>query len=146
MALNFGTNLSALNAKRQLNLTNQSVQNSLERLSSGLRINSAQDGPAGLSVREGLRAYLAALRASDQNAQQGSDLLQTTEGSLAQVSEILVRMRSLALQSSSSTLTDADVAAEISRLTRAQVLAQAGTSALAQANVQNQTVLQILLQ
>ena len=108
MALNFNTNLSALNANRQLNRTNQSVQTSLERLSSGLRINSAHDDAAGLSVREGLRADLAALRASDQNAQQGVDLLQTAEGSLAQVSDILIRMRSLAVQSSSSTLTDAN--------------------------------------
>ena len=59
-------------------------------------------------MREGLRAALAALRASDQNAQQGVDLLQTAEGSLAQVSDILIRMRSLAVQSSSSTLTDAN--------------------------------------
>ena len=82
------------------------ARTSLERLSSGLRINSAKDDAAGLSVREGLRADLAGLRASDQNALQASDLLQTAEGSLAQVSDILIRARSLAVQSSSSTLTD----------------------------------------
>ena len=106
MALSFNTNLSALNSTRQLNLTNQALATSLERLSSGLRINSAKDDAAGLSVREGLRADLAGLRASDQNALQASDLLQTAEGSLAQVSDILIRARSLAVQSSSSTLTD----------------------------------------
>ena len=106
MALSFSTNLSALNSTRQLNLTNQALATSLERLSSGLRINSAKDDAAGLSVREGLRADLAGLRASDQNALQASDLLQTAEGSLAQVSDILIRARSLAVQSSSSTLTD----------------------------------------
>ena len=68
MALSFNTNLSALNSTRQLNLTNQALATSLERLSSGLRINSAKDDAAGLSVREGLRADLAGLRASDQNA------------------------------------------------------------------------------
>ena len=99
MALSFNTNLSALNSARQLGRTNSAVATSLERLSSGLRINSARDDAAGLSVREGLRA-------SDQNALQASDLLQTAEGSLAQVSDILIRARTLAVQSSSSTLTD----------------------------------------
>ena len=95
------------------------MSTTLERLSSGLRINSARDDAAGLSVREGLRAELAGLRASDQNASQGTNLLQTAEGSLGQVSDILIRMRSLAVQSSSSTLTDTNrtsLQAEFSQL------------------------------
>ena len=119
MALSINTNVSALNAAQQLGRTNQALSTTLERLSSGLRINSARDDAAGLSVREGLRAELAGLRASDQNASQGTNLLQTAEGSLGQVSDILIRMRSLAVQSSSSTLTDTNrssLQAEFSQL------------------------------
>ena len=106
MALRFNTNISALNAARELGQTNQAVSLSMERLSSGLRINRASDDAAGLSVREGLRADLAGLRASEKNASQAADLLQTAEGSLGEVNNILVRMNELAVQSSSSTLTD----------------------------------------
>lgn len=106
MALRINTNISALNASRHLGQTNQSVSASLERLSSGLRINRASDDAAGLTVREGLRADLAGLRASERNASSAADLLQTAEGSLAQVNAILIRTRELAVQSSSSTLTD----------------------------------------
>ena len=106
MALRINTNISALNASRHLGQTNQSVSASLERLSSGLRINRASDAAAGLTVREGLRADLAGLRASERNASSAADLLQTAEGSLAQVNAILIRTRELAVQSSSSTLTD----------------------------------------
>ena len=106
MALNINTNISALNAARNLGNTTQSLSATTERLSSGLRINRASDDAAGLSVREGLRADLAGLRASEKNASQANDLLQTAEGSLAQVNDILIRTRELAVQSSSSTLTD----------------------------------------
>ena len=106
MALRFNTNISALNAARELGQTNQAVSLAMERLSSGLRINRASDDAAGLSVREGLRADLAGLRASEKNASQAADLLQTAEGSLGEVNNILVRMNELAVQSSSSTLTD----------------------------------------
>ena len=108
MALRINTNIPALNASRQLGQTTQSLGRSLERLSSGLRINRASDDAAGLSVREGLRADLAGLRASEQNASQANDLLQTAEGSLGQVNEVLIRMGELAVQSSSSTLTDSN--------------------------------------
>lgn len=106
MALSINTNISALNAARNLGNTNQALSTTTERLSSGLRINRASDDAAGLSVREGLRADLAGLRASEKNASQANDLLQTAEGSLAQVNDILIRTRELAVQSSSSTLTD----------------------------------------
>ncbi len=106
MALSINTNISALNAARNLGNTTRSLSAATERLSSGLRINRASDDAAGLSVREGLRADLAGLRASEKNASQANDLLQTAEGSLAQVNDILIRTRELAVQSSSSTLTD----------------------------------------
>lgn len=106
MALSINTNISALNAARNLGSANQSLSTTTERLSSGLRINRASDDAAGLSVREGLRADLAGLRVSEKNASQANDLLQTAEGSLAQVNDILIRTRELAVQSSSSTLTD----------------------------------------
>ena len=106
MTLSINTNISALNAARNLASTTQSLSATTERLSSGLRINRASDDAAGLSVREGLRADLAGLRASERNASQANDLLQTAEGSLAQVNDILIRARELAVQSSSSTLND----------------------------------------
>jgi flagellin len=99
VALSINTNISALNAARNLGNTTQLLSAATERLSSGLRINRASDDAAGLSVREGLRADLAGLRASEKNASQANDLLQTAEGSLAQVNDILIRTRELAVQS-----------------------------------------------
>jgi flagellin len=77
----------------------------LERLSSGLRVNRAADDAAGLSVREGMRAEISGLRMDVLNAEQGSNLLQVAEGSLNEVNAMLIRMRELAVQSASSTVT-----------------------------------------
>ena len=108
MALRVNTNLAAINAARHLSRSIQATSVSLERLASGLRINSASDDAAGLAVREGLRAQLAGLRQSDKNATQATNLLQTAEGSLGEVNAILIRMRELAVQSSTSTLSDSN--------------------------------------
>ena len=120
MPLRINTNLSALNLGRQLSQNVKAVDNSLERLSSGLRINRAADDAAGLSIREGLRAELSGLNVSISNASQASNLVHTAESSLAEVNTVLLRMRELAVQSSSSSLTDSDrssVQAEFSELT-----------------------------
>ncbi len=119
MPLRINNNIAALNAPRSLNATNRVLQNGLERLSSGLRINRASDDAAGLQIREGLRAETAGLQVNVQNATQATNLVQTAEGSLGQVNAILIRMRELATQSSTSTLSDtnrASIQAEFSQL------------------------------
>lgn len=108
MALSINSNQSAINVRRNLNATTRELSTSLERLSSGLRINRAADDAAGLSVREGLRAESSGLQASVRNAEQATNLIQTAEASLNEVNAILVRMRELAVQSSSGTVSDSN--------------------------------------
>ena len=121
MALRVNNNISALSAKGQLNANNRMLGQKLERLASGLRINRAADDAAGLSVREGMRAEISGLKVNVSNAEQASNLLQVAEGSLNEVNAILVRMRELAVQSSSSTVTDQNrdsIQAEFTQLTQ----------------------------
>ncbi|MEC8647014.1 MAG: flagellin [Candidatus Latescibacterota bacterium] len=121
MALRVNNNIAALNSKRQLSANNRMLGQKLERLASGLRINRAADDAAGLSVREGMRAEISGLKVNVSNAEQASNLLQVAEGSLNEVNAILVRMRELAVQSSSSTVTDQNresIQAEFSQLTQ----------------------------
>ena len=121
MALRVNNNISALSARGQLNANNRTLGQKLERLASGLRINRAADDAAGLSVREGMRAEISGLKVNVTNAEQASNLLQVAEGSLNEVNAILVRMRELAVQSSSSTVTDQNresIQAEFSQLTQ----------------------------
>jgi len=108
VALSINSNSSALNVRRNLNNSTRSLASSLERLSSGLRINRAADDAAGLSVREGFRAEVSGLQVSARNAEQATNLIQTAEGSLNEVNAVLVRMRELAVQSSSSTVSDSN--------------------------------------
>ena len=121
MALRVNNNISALSARGQLNANNRVLGQKLERLASGLRINRAADDAAGLSVREGMRAEISGLKVNVSNAEQASNLLQVAEGSLNEVNAILVRMRELAVQSSSSTVTDQNresIQAEFSQLSQ----------------------------
>lgn len=92
------SNLMASNAARHLGKSYDSLAQSIERLSSGLRINSAKDDAAGLAVRELMRADVAVLQQGSRNAQDGISLLQTMEGALATIDDILVRMQQLAEQ------------------------------------------------
>jgi flagellin len=108
MALRVNHNIAAINAKRHLDMNNRTLGLSLQRLSSGLRLNQASDDAAGLSVREGMRAEISGLAQSNLNAEQSQNLLQTAEGSMNEVNSILIRMRELAAQSSNSTLTDSN--------------------------------------
>ena len=108
MALRINSNQSAISVRRNLNATTRELSTSLERLSSGLRINRAADDAAGLSVREGLRAESSSLQASVRNTEQATNLIQTAEASLNEVNAILVRMRELAVQSSSGTVSDSN--------------------------------------
>jgi len=121
MPLRVNNNIAAINSKRQLNANNRMLSNKLERLASGLRVNRAADDAAGLSIREGMRAEISGLKVNVSNAEQATNLLQVAEGSLNEVNAILVRMRELAVQSSSSTVTDQNresIQAEFSQLTQ----------------------------
>ncbi|MEA4883631.1 MAG: flagellin [Clostridia bacterium] len=101
-------NLSALNAWKNL-VTNDDGQNkTLEKLSSGLRIGRAADDAAGLSISEKMRGQIKGLNQASRNAQDGISLLQTAEGALGETHSILQRMRELAVQSASDTVTDKD--------------------------------------
>ena len=104
MPLRVNHNIAAINSRRRLNANNRDLTLRLERLSSGLRINRAADDPAGLSVREGMRAEISGLKQNVKNAEQATNLLQVGEGSLNEINAMLIRMRELAVQSANSTL------------------------------------------
>ncbi|GAB7055703.1 MULTISPECIES: flagellin [Paenibacillus] len=101
-------NIAALNTHRQLSGNNSAVGKSLEKLSSGLRINRAGDDAAGLAISEKMRGQIRGLDQAQRNAQDGISLIQTAEGALNETHSILQRMRELAVQSSNDTNTDAD--------------------------------------
>ncbi|WP_210424483.1 flagellin N-terminal helical domain-containing protein [Gephyromycinifex aptenodytis] len=111
MGLQINTNVAALNAYRNLTGTQGSMQTSLERLSSGLRINRAADDAAGLAISEKLRSQVNGLNQAQSNAQDGVSLIQTAEGALNETHSMLQRMRTLAVQSASDTNTSSDRAA-----------------------------------
>ena len=100
------TNVSSLNAQRNLTRTMNMMQSSLSRLSSGYRITKAGDDAAGLGISENLRAQIRSLNQAQRNAYDGVSVIQTAEGSLNEVSSILIRMRELAMQSASDGLGD----------------------------------------
>lgn len=104
MALRINTNVASLNAQRNLTNTTNRLNRSLERLSSGLRINRAADDAAGLAISENLKADIRALEQSNRNAGDGVSLVQVAEGALDEVSGILVRMRELAQQAANETM------------------------------------------
>ena len=101
-------NISALNAHRQLGANQGATQNSLEKLSSGLRINKAGDDAAGLAISEKMRGQIQGLEMASKNAQDGISLIQTAEGALNETHSILQRMRELAVQSANDTNTTGD--------------------------------------
>jgi len=112
-------NLSALNAYRNLTITNTALAKSMEKLSSGLRINRAADDAAGLAISEKMRGQIRGLNQAIRNAQDGISLIQTAEGALNETHSILQRMRELAVQSANDTNTDQDRAqlqAEVNQL------------------------------
>ncbi len=108
MPLRVNTNLPSINVRRILNINNRDLATRIERLSSGLRINRAADDAAGLSVSEGMRAEVGGLSQAVRNAEQATNLIQTAEGALNEVNAILIRMRELAVQSSSSTVNNSN--------------------------------------
>jgi len=104
MAIN--TNVGSLNAQRNLSQVGRDVNKSIQRLSSGLKINSASDDAAGIAVAEGLRAQLGGFEQAAENANDAVAQLATAEGAYNAISDIMIRMRELAVQSASDTLTD----------------------------------------
>jgi flagellin len=101
-------NVVAVNAQRNLMMTGLSLTKSVERLSSGLRINRASDDAAGLSISEKLRAQIRGLAQAQRNAQDGISMIQTGEGSMAEIHDMLQRMRELAVEASNDTLSASD--------------------------------------
>jgi flagellin len=98
MGMQINTNLAANNTYRNLNATQNDLSKSLEKLSSGLRINRAADDAAGLSISEGLRSQVGGLTVAARNAQDGISVVQTAEGGLTETHSILQRMRDLSVQ------------------------------------------------
>jgi flagellin len=139
MGLRVNSNIASINAQRNLVNSTGSLQKSLQRLSSGLRITRAADDAAGLAISEGFRADIRSLAQAQRNANDGISMLQIGEGALNEVSSILIRQRELAIQAANGTLGDseretlnsefADLSAEIDRI--AAVTEFNGTAVLA---------------
>ena len=108
MAISIQTNVSALNAQRNLQRTMGMLDSSLSKLSSGYRITKAGDDAAGLGISENLKAQIRSTNQAQRNAFDGVSVIQTAEGALNEVSGILIRMRELAMESSSDGVSDTE--------------------------------------
>ncbi|MBI2874478.1 MAG: flagellin FliC [Firmicutes bacterium] len=108
MGFRINSNIEAVNAHRSLLVNSSRLSKSMERLSSGLRINKASDDAAGLAISEKLRSQVRGIGQAVRNAQDGISLLQTAEGALYETNNILQRMRELAVQAANDTLTAGD--------------------------------------
>lgn len=120
MAQVINTNIMSLNAQRNLNSSSASMATSIQRLSSGLRINSAKDDAAGLAISSRMSTQISGMTVASRNANDGISLAQTAEGALSSISSNLQRIRDLAVQSASDTNTDEDRASlqkEVDQLT-----------------------------
>lgn len=119
MAATINTNIASINAQRNLALSGQSLNTTMQRLSSGLRVNSAKDDAAGLAIAERMNTQVKGLTVAARNANDGISLAQTAEGALGKVGDMLQRMRELAVQASNATNSASDRAAlqaEVSQL------------------------------
>ena len=108
MGIRINTNVSSLNTQRHLAKSSSAFAKSMEKLSSGLRINRAGDDAAGLAISEGLKSDIRALDQASRNAADGISLVQTAEGAMDEVSSILLRMKELGEQSLNGTLSNTD--------------------------------------
>ncbi len=119
MAMTINTNVASINAQRNLSLSGSSLSTSMQRLSSGLRVNSAKDDAAGLAISERMKAQSGGLTVAARNANDGISLAQTAEGALGKVGDMLQRVRELAVQSSNATNSTSDreaLQAEVTQL------------------------------
>lgn len=131
MGLRIGTNVAALNAQKNLYMTQINSNRSMARLASGFRINQASDDAAGLAISENLKAQIRGMRQANRNANDGISLVQVAEGSLNEVSNMLIRLRELGVQASSDTIGETErkfldveyqqLKSEIQRITEATV-------------------------
>jgi len=108
MAIRIATNVASINAQKSLSRTNMGMEKALARLSSGYRINQASDDAAGLAISENLRAQIRGLKQASRNANDGISLVQVAEGGLNEIGNMLIRLRELAVQSSSDTIGDTE--------------------------------------
>jgi len=108
MAATINTNIASINAQRNLSLSASSLATSMQRLSSGLRVNSAKDDAAGLAISERMNTQVKGLTVAARNANDGISLAQTAEGALGKVGDMLQRMRELAVQASNATNSKSD--------------------------------------
>ena len=113
MGLRVNNNIAALNAYRNLSVTDGQMSKSLEKLSSGFRINRAADDAAGLAISEGLRSQIGGLKVAVRNTQDGISVVQTAEGALTETHSILQRMRDLSVQASNAGGLNADAQGNI---------------------------------
>ena len=120
MSTRINTNIEALNAQRNLTATAAKYASSVEKLSSGLRINRAADDAAGLAISEKLNAQVTGLNQAQRNAQDGVSMVQTAEGALAEVHSMLNRIRELAVEAANSTLSPTDAASVSLEITALQ--------------------------
>ena len=118
MAMTINTNVASINAQRNLSLSGSSLTTSMQRLSSGLRVNSAKDDAAGLAISERMKAQSGGLTVAARNANDGISLAQTAEGALGKVGDMLQRVRELAVQSSNATNSKSDREALQSEVTQ----------------------------
>ncbi len=108
MGLRIATNTTALNAQRRMGMTRSHLDKTLEKLASGSRINQAGDDAAGLAISENLRAQIRGFRQAKRNALDGISLIQVSEGGLNEISNMLIRLRELAIQAASDTIGDTE--------------------------------------
>jgi len=108
MPQTINTNIASLNAQRNLNMSQASLATSMQRLSSGLRVNSAKDDAAGLAIAERMNTQVRGMNVAARNANDGISLAQTAEGALGKVGDALQRMRELAVQARNATNSDSD--------------------------------------
>jgi flagellin len=111
MAMTINTNIMSLNAQRNASANQTTLATSMQRLSSGLRVNSAKDDAAGMAIADRMNTQVRGMNVAIRNANDGISLAQVAEGGLAVVTDILQRMRELAVQSINSTNTSADISA-----------------------------------
>ena len=108
MAATINTNIASINAQRNLTFSGQSLNTTMQRLSSGLRVNSAKDDAAGLAIAERMNTQVKGMTVASRNANDGISLAQTTEGALGKIGDMLQRMRELAVQAGNATNSKSD--------------------------------------
>src|SRR5512137_1856945 len=138
MSLRINHNLAALDAQRNLPTTTQALNQSMEKLSSGFRINRASDDPAGLVISEQFRAQIAGLNRAVQNSEGSINMIQTAEGALTEINSLLVKMRELAIHAANEGFNDtaqlaadqAEITNSIATIDRISATTQFGTKKL----------------